>query len=127
MACDLSKEFELLRVITLDKLILLLSLVPTVGATGAFYYYADESLLLRVIGLLVALGISTFIALQSGPGKIAWAFVKDARTEVRKVVWPTRKETGQTTLFVIVAVIIMGIFFFLLDMLLGWAVRALTG
>lgn len=111
----------------MDKLILLLSLVPTVGATGAFYYYADESLLLRVIGLLVALGISTFIALQSGPGKTAWAFVKDARTEVRKVVWPTRKETGQTTLFVIVAVIIMGIFFFLLDMLLGWAVRALTG
>ena len=111
----------------MDRLILILALVPVVGATGAFYYYGDESLLLRVIGLLVALGISTVIALQSAPGKTAWAFVKDSRTEVRKVVWPTRKETGQTTLFVIVAVIIMGIFFFLLDMLLGWAVRLLTG
>ena len=111
----------------MDRLILLLASVPFIGAIAAFYYYADESLLLRVIGLLVALGISTLIALQSAAGKTAWAFVKDSRTEVRKVVWPTRKETGQTTLFVIVAVIIMGIFFFLLDMLLGWAVRLLTG
>ena len=111
----------------MDKLILLLALVPLVGATGAFYYYADASLLFRVIGLLVALAISTVIALRTAPGKTAWAFIKDSRTEVRKVVWPTRKETGQTTLFVIVAVIIMGFFFFLLDMLLGWAVRLLTG
>ena len=111
----------------MDRLILLLASVPFIGAIAAFYYYTDESLLLRVIGLLVALGISMVIALQSATGKTAWAFVKDSRTEVRKVVWPTRKETGQTTLFVIVAVIIMGIFFFLLDMLLGWAVRLLTG
>ena len=111
----------------MDKLILLLAAVPFLGSIGAFYYYADESLLLRVIGLLVALAVSTLIALQSAAGKTDWEFVKDSRTEVRKVVWPTRKETGQTTLFVIVAVIIMGIFFFLLDMLLGWAVRLLTG
>lgn len=111
----------------MDKLILIVSVLPLLGATGAFYYYGDESLLLRVVGLLVALIISAFIAYQSAPGKTAWGFVKDSRTEVRKVVWPTRKETAQTTLFVIVAVIIMGIFFFLLDMLLGWAVRLLTG
>ncbi|MGD8558561.1 MAG: preprotein translocase subunit SecE [Gammaproteobacteria bacterium] len=111
----------------MDKLILIFALAPLVGATGAFYYYGDESLLLRVIGLLVALIVSLVIAYQTAPGKTAWAFVRDSRTEVRKVVWPTRKETAQTTLFVIVAVIIMGIFFFLLDMLLGWAVRLLTG
>ena len=111
----------------MDKLILIFAFVPLVGATGAFYYYADQSLLLRVIGLLVALIVSALIAYQSAPGKTAWAFVRESRTEVRKVVWPTRKETAQTTLFVIVAVIIMGIFFFLLDMLLGWAVRLLTG
>ena len=111
----------------MDKLILLFALIPLVGATGAFYYYGDQSLLLRVVGLLVALIVSAFIAYQSAPGKTAWAFVRESRTEVRKVVWPTRKETAQTTLFVIVAVIIMGIFFFLLDMLLGWAVRLLTG
>jgi len=111
----------------LDKFILLVALIPLVGATGAFYYYADTSLLLRVVGLLVALVVSTVIALLTAPGKSAWAFIKDSRTEVRKVVWPTRKETGQTTLFVIAAVIVMGFFFFLLDMLLGWAVRVLTG
>ena len=111
----------------MNRLILIVSVLPLLGATGAFYYYGDESLLLRVIGLLVALVVSAFIAYQSTAGKTAWAFVKDSRTEVRKVVWPTRKETAQTTMFVIVAVIIMGIFFFLLDMLLGWAARLLTG
>ena len=111
----------------MDKLILIFALVPLAGSIAGFYYYADQSLLLRVIGLLVAALLSLFIAYQSQAGKTAWGFVRDSRTEVRKVVWPTRKETAQTTIFVLVAVIIMGIFFFLLDMLLGAAVRLLTG
>jgi len=97
-----------------------------IGALGAFYYFADQSLLLRVIGLLVALIVSALIAYRTALGKAAWAFIRESRTEIRKVVWPTRKETAQTTMFVIAAVIIMGIFFFMLDMLLGWAVRVLT-
>jgi len=97
-----------------------------IGAIGAFYYYADQLLLLRVIGLLVAFIVSALIASRTTLGKAAWAFIRESRTEIRKVVWPTRKETAQTTMFVIVAVVIMGIFFFMLDMLLGWAVRALT-
>jgi len=111
----------------LDKLKLIVATFPIVGAIAAFYYYSDESLLLRVIAILVAILFSALIAYQSNAGKTAWAFIKDARTEVRKVVWPTRKETVQTTMFVLVAVLIMGIFFFLLDMLLGAAVRLLTG
>ena len=97
-----------------------------IGAIGAFYYYADELLLLRVIGLLVAFIVSALIASRTTLGKAAWVFIRESRTEIRKVVWPTRKETAQTTMFVIAAVVIMGIFFFMLDMLLGWAVRALT-
>ena len=110
----------------MDKLLLLISFLPLFGAIGAFYYYADQSPLLRVIGLLVALVVSALIAYRTTLGKAAWSFIRESRTEIRKVVWPTRKETAQTTMFVIAAVIIMGIFFFMLDMLLGWAVRALT-
>jgi preprotein translocase subunit SecE len=110
----------------LDKVILFLAAVPIAAAIGGFYYFGDESLLLRVIGLLIAAGLSIVIALQAQSGKAAWAFVRDARTEVRKVVWPTRKETAQTTMFVLAAVIFMGVCLWLLDMFLGWAVRFLT-
>ena len=110
----------------MNKAILTVSVLPIAAAIAAFYYYEDQSMLLRVLGLLASLVVSALIAYQSASGKAAWAFVRESRTEIRKVVWPTRKETAQTTMFVIVAVIIMGIFFFFLDMLLGWAVRALT-
>jgi preprotein translocase subunit SecE len=110
----------------LDRLILMFAVLPLAGSIGAFYYYGDESLLFRVIGILVAAGISLFIASRTGPGQTALVFVRDARIEVRKVVWPTRKETVQTTLFVLVAVFIMGFCLWLLDMFLAWAVRFLT-
>ena len=110
----------------MEKFKLTSSFLPLLLGISAFYMYPDQSLLYRVIGLLVALGISLALAVRTEPGGIAFAFVKDARTEIRKVVWPTRKETIQTTMFVIVAVIIMGICLWLLDMFLSWAVRYLT-
>jgi preprotein translocase subunit SecE len=110
----------------LDKVILSLAVIPIAAAIGGFYYFGDESLLLRVIGLLIAAGLSIVIALQSQTGKATADFMKEARNEVRKVVWPTRKETAQTTMFVMVAVVIMGFCLWLLDMFLGWAVRFLT-
>lgn len=110
----------------MDRLILMIAVLPLAGSIGAFYYYGDESLLFRVIAILVAAGMSLFIASRTGPGHTALVFVRDARTEVRKVVWPSRKETVQTTLFVLVAVFIMGFCLWLLDMFLAWAVRFLT-
>jgi preprotein translocase subunit SecE len=55
------------------------------------------------------------------------SFMQDARTEVRKMVWPTRVETMQTTLMVFVIVFILTIFLWLVDMLLGWGVASLLG
>ena len=60
-------------------------------------------------------------------GRGIWRFAVDARTEVRKVVWPTRQETLQTTLIVIVMVIIVAIILWLLDIFLGWSIRSLMG
>jgi preprotein translocase subunit SecE len=65
--------------------------------------------------------------MTSGVGRELWRFIQGSRIELRKVVWPNRQETGQTTLVIIFFVIIMGIFFWLLDMLLAWAARMLTG
>ncbi|MEJ2687210.1 MAG: preprotein translocase subunit SecE [Gammaproteobacteria bacterium] len=111
----------------LDSFKLTVALVLLAAGVGAFYYFADQVLVVRVIGLLVVAGVSVLISSQTATGRRAWKFVQDARTEVRKVVWPTRSETTQTTLVVVVMVIAMGILLWLLDMFLLWAVRLLTG
>ena len=110
-----------------DKIKILFSVLVAVGALGAFYYFGDESLLMRVAGLLAALGVITFVMMQTALGRTGWAFVQDAQIELRKVVWPTRKETLQTTLIVIAMVIVIAIFLWILDMILVWAVRLVTG
>jgi len=106
---------------------MILAVAVLAAAVGGFYYYEDQSLLIRVIGLLVAAGLSLTIALQAEAGRNAWVFVRESRVEIRKVVWPTRKETIQSTLLVLVMVTLVGIFLWLLDMFLGWAVQFLTG
>ncbi len=111
----------------LDGLKWAVALLLLGGGIGAFYVYSDESLLLRVIGLLVIAAITGAIMLQTEKGRQAWEFAREARTEVRKVVWPTRKETLQTTTVVIAIVSIVAIFLWLLDMLLAWIVRSVIG
>lgn len=97
------------------------------AAVVAFYWFADQSLLLRVLGLLGVAAISVAIASQTGIGRSLWSFVGATRNEIRKVVWPTRAETVQTALAVIVIVLLLGIVVWLLDMVVLWAVRLLTG
>jgi len=97
------------------------------AAVVAFYWFSDHSLLVRVLGLLAVAGASVALALQTGPGRMVWGFLGNTRTEVRKVVWPTRAETTQTVLAVLFVVVLMGVVLWLLDMFLLWAVRLLTG
>jgi preprotein translocase subunit SecE len=105
--------------------------VLSVGLLGAaivgFYVYAEQSLLLRVVVLLAVAAISVAIAYQTEKGRLAWGFLRDARTEVRKVVWPTRRETGQTTLIVIVVVALVALILWVFDGLLTYLVRLLLG
>lgn len=93
----------------------------------SFYVFAEHSLLLRVIFLLAMAGVAVFIALKTEKGKNTWDFLQDTHIEVRKVVWPSRQETLQTTGIVIAMVIIMALFVWLLDSILMWLVRLLTG
>jgi preprotein translocase subunit SecE len=97
------------------------------GALAAFYIFANFSLLVRVIGLLAAAGAAVAIALKTEPGAETLEFIRGARSELRKVVWPTRAETTQTTLIVIAMVVIMGLLLWLFDILLLWLVRLVTG
>jgi preprotein translocase subunit SecE len=111
----------------LDTVLLLLSVTILVGGIFAYYYYAEESVLLRTAGVLVGFLLALWIALQSAQGRTLWAFVQGARVELRKVVWPTREEAVQTTIIVLVFAMIMGTFFWLLDIFLLWFTRFITG
>jgi preprotein translocase subunit SecE len=96
-------------------------------AVAAFYYFAHYSTLVRVIGLLAASGAAVAIAATTELGGNVLEFMKESRLELRKVVWPTRTETLQTSAAILVMVILMGILLWLLDVLLIWLVRLLTG
>jgi preprotein translocase subunit SecE len=111
----------------LDTAKLALAVAILVGAIAAYYYYANASVLLRALGILVALGLAAVVALQSAQGQSLWKFMQSARVELRKVVWPTREETIQTTIAVFVFALIMGVFFWLLDILLLFLTSKITG
>ncbi|HDN69342.1 MAG TPA: preprotein translocase subunit SecE, partial [Gammaproteobacteria bacterium] len=87
----------------------------------------DQLLVVRVLGLLAVAGLSVFIAAQSTTGRNIITFIGGVKVEVRKVVWPTRAETVQTTLAVLLMVLLVGIFLWFLDMFLLWAIQVITG
>ena len=105
----------------------LLFLVLLTGGIWGFYAFADQSLLLRVVGLLVVLALAAAVALQTEKGRATWSFAKDSRTEVRKVVWPSRTETLQTTGLIIALVTMVSLFLWGLDSFLGWITKSLLG
>ena len=111
----------------LDTVKLVAAAILLIAGIYRFYHFAAYSTLLRVVGLLAIGGVAAAIALQTDQGRRLWQFAGDARNEVRKVVWPTRQETLQTTLIVIVMVFILGIILWLFDMMLMSILRFLTG
>ncbi len=112
---------------TLDTLKLIVAVLIVGSGVVAFYLFAEQPLLYRVLGMLAGIGIATFIAYQTNKGQQIWGFFQGAQIEVRKVVWPTRQETVQTTLIVILMVIFIAILLWLLDMFLGWSIGSLMG
>ncbi len=110
-----------------DTLKLLVAGSILLGGIFGYYYYSDVSVLIRAIGVLLAFALGVVVALQSTRGQAFVRFVQGARLELRKVVWPTREETIQTSVTVLVFTLIMAVFFWLLDIFLLYFTRMLTG
>lgn len=110
-----------------DRMKLIGAAALVIGGLILFYLFGEYSFLYRVLAFLVVLGIAAFLFLQTGRGERAVGFFKDSRTEVRKVVWPTRAETIQLTITVMIIVFLVGLFLWFLDMMLGGAFRMITG
>ena len=110
-----------------NKSYLVLSIGVLITGMILFYYYSDVRLFYRVVGMISVVIFSAFIAYQSDFGKLVYSYVTDSKVELKKVTWPTKQETTQTTLGVIFVVIVVGILLWLFDMLLGWAIGTLYG
>ncbi|WP_417698148.1 preprotein translocase subunit SecE [Pseudomonas sp.] len=112
-------RFDLLKWLVVVALVV-------VGVVGNQYYSASP-ILYRVLALLAIAAVAAFVALQTAKGKSFFVLAKEARTEIRKVVWPTRQETTQTTLIVVAVVLVMALLLWGLDSLLGWLVSLIVG
>lgn len=111
----------------LDVVLLALSLALLVGSIAGFYYFEAYPDWQRWAGVLVAAGLAIVIALQTHMGKSAAAFIRGSQIELRKVVWPTKPETTQTTIAILIVVFILGLLLWGLDSLLLLGTKFLTG
>ncbi|MCZ4322182.1 preprotein translocase membrane subunit [Pseudomonas sp. 8BK] len=112
-------RFDLLKWLVVAALVI-------AGVVGNQYFSA-EPILYRVLALLVVAALAGAVALQTSKGQAFWVLAKEARVEIRKVVWPTRQETTQTTLIVVAVVLVMALLLWGLDSLLGWLVSLIVG
>lgn len=94
-----------------------------VASMAIFYLFADQPLLYRVLGIVAAVIIAAVIALTTARGRSFAGFMQDARTEVRKMVWPTRAETLQTTIVVFIVVVILSLFLWFIDRILSTLIQ----
>lgn len=103
-----------------DKAKLGLSAALVIGALAAFYLLSKQGQIAQWAALLVGIAAAIGVFLSSEPGRQLVAFGRDAWREVKKVVWPTRKEATQMTLYVFGFVVIMALFLWLTDKTLEW-------
>ena len=105
---------------------LLVAALVLVGVVGNQFYSAVP-VFYRVLVLLLIAAAAGFLALQTLRGQAFFALLKEARVEIRKVVWPSRQETTQTTLIVVAVVLVVGLLLWGLDSFLGWLVSLIVG
>jgi preprotein translocase subunit SecE len=110
-----------------DVALLIMAMAAVLGGIVAFYWFEEMPLLARVAMVLAGIAAGVGLVWLSSYGHDFWEFALAARVELRKVVWPTRDATVKTTGVVFVFALAMGVFFFLLDMLLTWMTRFVGG
>jgi preprotein translocase subunit SecE len=111
----------------INKIKLLVAFLLLVAGVAGFYMLADKPTILRILAVLAGLGASIAVLWMTPVGQQSLTFIGEAVAESRKVVWPTRKETIQTTLVVFVLVVIMAAFLAVVDIGFAYMVQWLMG
>lgn len=110
-----------------DKIKLVIALLLVAAGVAGFYVLADQALVVRILTVLAGVVAALVVLWTSPVGKQGFAFAQDAVVETRKVVWPTRKETIQTTAVVFALVVVMALFLWVVDIGFLWMVSMLMG
>ena len=109
----------------IDKIKLGAAAALVAAGIGGYYWLADSALVLRVLAVVAGLLLAGAVAWWSEPGKQFAVFAGESVAEVKKVVWPTRKDTIQTTAAVFAFVVVMAIFLWISDKTLEWVLYEL--
>lgn len=111
----------------LDKIKLAIAILLVVAGVAGFYLLSDSFMIVRVLSVVAGVIAAAAVAWTSDPGKAFYVFAQESVAETKKVVWPTRKETVQTTGIVMAFVVVMAIFLWVVDASLVWVVRVMMG
>jgi len=106
---------------------LILSFLLFAAGLASFYFLSAQPTVVRILVLLGAIGLSVGVFSKTSQGQETIEFISSAVIEAKKVVWPTRKETTQMTLIVIVLVVIMAIFLGFVDIGFSYIINLLLG
>lgn len=109
-----------------DKVKFALALVILAAGVAGFYLLSEQAMILRVLVVLAGVALAVAVAWKTEQGQRFFAFANEAVVEAKKVVWPSRKETTQTTGLVFAFVLIMAIFLYLTDKSLEWVLYDLV-
>lgn len=111
----------------MDKIKLGFALLLLIAGIAGFYYLRDSAMVIRVVSVLAGTALAAVTVSFTAQGKQFYAFSRESWEETKKVVWPSRKETLQTTGIVFAFVLVMAIFLWMVDAGLLLAVRYLMG
>ena len=112
-----------------DKIKVSLAVLLLMAGVAGFYYLSESPMVLRVVSVLAGIAVAAVVGWTTEPGKQFFVFAQEAVVETKKVVWPTRKESFQTTGAVFAFVVAMAVFlwitdkgleYVMYDLLLGW-------
>ena len=111
----------------MDNIKIAAAILLVAAGVGGFYYLDQSPMILRVISVLAGFIAGGLVFWMSEPGKQFHGYAQESVAETKKVVWPTRKETLQTTGIVFVFVVVMALFLWAVDSSLLWVVKKLLG
>ena len=109
-----------------DKIKFAIALLLLVVGVAGFYLLSEQAMFVRVLAVLAGVGASAGLAWQTELGRVFFGFAKESVAEAKKVVWPTRKETLQTTGLVFAFVVITAVFLWLTDKSIEWVLYDLV-
>ena len=113
----------------MDKIKVSLAVLLLMAGIAGFYYLSESALVLRIVSVLAGIAAAVVVGWTTEPGRQFFVFAQEAVVETKKVVWPTRKESFQTTGAVFAFVVAMAVFlwitdkgleYVMYDLLLGW-------